>query len=139
MARQPWPAKREERCKSGWIPSKKLIEAAQFIAAAIKGKEADDGKSAADDAAALGIVLDEQPEPEAAPVYAVLPENMLVLSWFMKLETQWIPGSNGPVGLNYGTFIQCAKDEGVKRADRVWILDDLRLMERAFLIAIRDE
>ena len=64
---------------------------------------------------------------------AVLPENLLALSWFMKLETQWIPGSSGPSGLPYATFIQCAKDEGVKRSDRVWILDDLRLMEREFL------
>jgi hypothetical protein len=44
---------------------------------------------------------------------------------------------NGPVGLDYGVFIQCAKDEGVKRSDRVWLLEDLRLLEREFMAAQR--
>jgi hypothetical protein len=39
--------------------------------------------------------------------------------------------------LDYGVFIQCAKDEGVKRGDRVWLLEDLRLIEREYLGAAR--
>jgi hypothetical protein len=44
---------------------------------------------------------------------------------------------NGPVGLDYGVFIQCARDEGVKRRDRVWLLEDLRLIELEYLGAAR--
>ena len=44
---------------------------------------------------------------------------------------------NGPYGLDYGVFIMMAKDEEVKRSDRVWILEDLRLLEREYLAAFR--
>lgn len=78
------------------------------------------------------------PDRETKPkTFAILPENMDALGWFLKLQTQWRVGMNGPVGLDYGVFIQCAKDEGVKRRDRVWILEDLRLMEREYLGAVR--
>jgi hypothetical protein len=55
----------------------------------------------------------------------------------MKLQTQWRMGMNGPVGLDYQAFILWAKDEGVKRRDRVWLLEDLRLVEREFLGVMR--
>jgi hypothetical protein len=41
------------------------------------------------------------------------------------------------VGLDYQAFILWAKDEGVKRRDRVWLLEDLRLVEREFLGVMR--
>ncbi len=78
------------------------------------------------------------PEVEAKPAtFGILPENVEAVAWFLKMQTQWRPGMNGPTGLDYGVFIQCAKDEGVKRRDRVWILEDLRLLEREFLGAAR--
>jgi len=40
---------------------------------------------------------------------------------------------NGLTGMDYGVFLQWAKEEGVKRVDRVWLLGDLRMMEREFL------
>ncbi len=43
---------------------------------------------------------------------------------------------NGPVGLRYDVFLLWARDEGVKRRDRVWLLDDLRLMEREYLSVV---
>ena len=46
---------------------------------------------------------------------------------------------NGPTGMDYGLFLLWAKDEGVKRGDRVWLLDDLRLMEREFLNSLTTE
>lgn len=55
----------------------------------------------------------------------------------MRLQTQWRVGMNGPYGLDYGVFIMMAKDEAVKRGDRVWILEDLRLLEREYLAAFR--
>jgi hypothetical protein len=78
------------------------------------------------------------PEVEAkTETFGILAENCEALVWFMKLLTQWRVGMNGPIGLDYGVFIQCAKDEGVKRKDRVWILEDLRLMESEFLQGMR--
>ena len=78
------------------------------------------------------------PEAEQRPTtFGILPENVEAVSWFLKMQTQWRMGMNGPTGLDYGVFIQCAKDEGVKRTDRVWILEDLRLMEGEFLAGAR--
>jgi hypothetical protein len=80
----------------------------------------------------------EVPEAEQRPkTFGILPKNCEALAWFLKLQTQWRVGMNGPVGLDYGVFIQCAKDEGVKRGDRVWLLEDLRLIEREYLGAAR--
>ena len=80
----------------------------------------------------------EVPEAEQRPeTFGILPENCEALAWFLRLQTQWRVGMNGPVGLDYGVFIQCARDEGVKRRDRVWLLEDLRLIEREYLGAAR--
>ena len=80
----------------------------------------------------------EVPEAEQRPkTFGILPENCEALAWFLKMQTQWRVGMAGPVGLDYGVFIQCAKDEGVKRRDRVWLLEDLRLLEREYLGAAR--
>jgi hypothetical protein len=66
-----------------------------------------------------------------------VPDNAAVVGWFMRMQTQWRVGMNGPIGLDYGLFLMWAKDEGVKRKDRLWLLDDLRLMESEYLKAIR--
>lgn len=63
----------------------------------------------------------------------ILPENIDALNWFLRMQTQWRVGMNGPTGMDYGLFLLWAKEEGVRRTDRVWLLDDLRLMEREFL------
>lgn len=57
--------------------------------------------------------------------------------WFLRMQTQWRVDMNGLVGMEYGVFLLWAKDEGVKRRDRVWLLEDLRLMEREYLAAVR--
>lgn len=77
------------------------------------------------------------PVKEKPKTFGVLLKNAEALSWFLKLQTQWRMSMNGPVGLDYGVFVMCAKDEGVKRGDRVWLLEDLRLLEREYLTAIR--
>ncbi len=55
----------------------------------------------------------------------------------MRMQTQWRMSMNGPTGLDYGLFLLWAKEEGIRRKDRLWMLDDLRLMEREYLSAIR--
>jgi hypothetical protein len=134
MAGEPGPAVREIRRQGRRVPGKKLIDAALFLAGAAKG-EADDGKDAADAAAVFGLAV---PEVEEKPsTFGILPSNLDAVVWFLKMQTQWRVGMNGPVGLDYGVFIQCAKDEGVRRSDRVWLLEDLRLLEREFMAAPR--
>jgi hypothetical protein len=131
MARQPWPAQREGRCEGWRIPPKKLIDAAQFIAAAAKGEPKDDGKDAADAAAMFGLVVEEpDEEPDS---FGILPENVDALNWFLLMQTQWRVGMNGMTGMDYGVFLQWAKEEGVKRSDRMWLLGDLRMMEGQYL------
>jgi hypothetical protein len=78
------------------------------------------------------------PEVEQRPeTFGLLAENGEAMGWFMKLQTQWRMGMNGPVGLDYQVFFLWAKDEGVKRSDRLWLLEDLRLVEREFLGVMR--
>ena len=65
--------------------------------------------------------------------FGILPENLDALNWFLQMQTQWRVGMNGLTGMDYGVFMQWAKEEGVKRLDRVWLLGDLRMMEGQFL------
>lgn len=76
-------------------------------------------------------------EPDEEPdSFGILPENVEVLNWFLLMQTQWMPGMNGLVGMRYDVFLQWAKDEGVKRRDRMWILGDLRIMEGEYLATL---
>lgn len=74
----------------------------------------------------------EEPD-EKLESFGILPENVEALNWFLLMQTQWTPGMNGPVGMRYDVFLQWARDEGVKRLDRVWLLGDLRMMEGEYL------
>jgi hypothetical protein len=71
---------------------------------------------------------DEEPDS-----FGILPENVEALNWFLLMQTQWRVGMNGLTGMDYGVFLQWAKEEGVKRLDRMWLLGDLRMMEGEFL------
>jgi hypothetical protein len=135
MVRQCGRALSEGSREGRRVPGKKLIDAARFLAAAAKGDPADDGKDAADAAAVFGLAV---PEVEAKPeTFGLLAENVEAIGWFMKMQTQWRVDMAGRFGLDYGVFILWAKDEGVKRRDRVWLLEDLRLVEREFLGVMR--
>ena len=73
-------------------------------------------------------------EPDEEPdSFGILPENIEALNWFLLMQTQWRVGMNGLTGMDYGVFLQWAKEEGVKRVDRVWLLGDLRMMEGEYL------
>ena len=82
----------------------------------------------------FGLAVAE-PDPEPA-TFGVLPENMEAVVWFLRMQTQWRVGMNGLVGMEYGVFLLWARDEGIKRRDRVWLLEDLRLMEREYLAVV---
>jgi hypothetical protein len=76
------------------------------------------------------VVEDPDDDPKS---FGILPENVDALNWFLQMQTQWRVGMNGLTGMDYGVFLQWAKEEGVKRFDRVWLLSDLRMMEREYL------
>jgi hypothetical protein len=76
------------------------------------------------------VVEEPDEEPES---FGILPENVDALNWFLLMQTQWRVGMNGLTGMDYGVFLQWAKEEGVKRLDRVWLLGDLRMMEGEYL------
>ena len=76
-------------------------------------------------------------EPDEEPdSFGILPENVDALNWFLLMQTQWRVGMNGLTGMDYGVFLQWAKEEGVKRLDRLWLLGDLRMMEGEYLATL---
>jgi len=79
------------------------------------------------------VVEEPDEEPES---FGILPENVDALNWFLLMQTQWRVGMNGLTGMDYGVFLQWAKEEGVKRLDRVWLLGDLRMMEGEYLATL---
>ena len=79
------------------------------------------------------MVEEPDEEPES---FGILPENVDALNWFLLMQTQWRVGMNGLTGMDYGVFLQWAKEEGVKRLDRVWLLGDLRMMEGEYLSSL---
>jgi hypothetical protein len=95
----------------------------------------DDGKDAADAAAIFGLAVEEpNEEPDS---FGILPENVDALNWFLLMQTQWTRGNEWPgPACDYGVFLQWAKEEGVKRPDRVWLLGDLRMMEGEYLATL---
>jgi hypothetical protein len=83
------------------------------------------------DAAALGIVMPEQ-RPENFEVWE---ENWPVLDLFLRVQTQWRTGMNGPIGLDYGAVawvLRLTAEEATHRA----LLEDLQIMEGAVLAYI---
>jgi hypothetical protein len=82
------------------------------------------------------VVEEPDEEPDS---FGILPENVDALNWFLLMQTQWRVGMNGLTGMDYGVFLQWAKEEGVKRRDRMWLLGDLRMMEGEFLGSLYSE
>jgi hypothetical protein len=82
------------------------------------------------------VVEEPDEEPDS---FGILPENVEALNWFLLMQTQWRVGMNGLTGMDYGVFLQWAKEEGVKRRDRMWLLGDLRMMEGEFLGSLYSE
>ena len=71
--------------------------------------------------------------PEQAPVdFEVFEENWPALDLFLRVQTQWRTGMNGPIGLDYGAVawvLRLTTDEATHRA----LLEDLQIMEGAVL------
>ena len=86
-----------------------------------------------DDAAAFGVALPAQ-EPEEPEPFEVWEENWPAVELFLRVQTQWRVGMNGPVGLDYGAVQWVISLYAVQ--DPRAALEDLQIMEAAVLAAV---
>ena len=84
----------------------------------------------------LGLEL---PKAAIAPdLFEVWEENWQVLEIFLRVQTQWRVGMNGPIGLDYSAVAWVLK-LAVPEDQHLTLLDDLQTMERAVLSLIAKE
>lgn len=102
---------------------KKLIGAVEHL---LEGDHGPDDRLQAE-AAALGVILPEAPEPEAYELWA---ENVPVVELFIDVQTQWRPGAGGGVlGLDYNVVFRVMELNGVVQSEQKELLRDLQVME----------
>ena len=82
------------------------------------------------DAAALGIVMPEQPSED----FEVWEENWSVVEMFLRVQTQWRTTMNGVLGLDYGAVAWLFMMYEVN--DQRALLEDLQVMEGAAMVTI---
>jgi ABC-type thiamine transport system substrate-binding protein len=82
------------------------------------------------DAAALGIVMPEQPRED----FELLEENWPVVEMFLRCQTQWRTTMSGVLGLDYGAVAWLFKMYAVE--DPRALLEDLQVMEAAAMMVI---
>jgi hypothetical protein len=77
------------------------------------------------DAAAYGVILEAHHTiPQG---YALWAEHVAVVDLFARCMTQWRPGPNGVVGMDYGVVLAMAKLYQVD--DMPKVMEDLQVME----------
>ena len=82
------------------------------------------------DAAALGIVMPEQPRED----FELLEESWPVVEMFLRCQTQWRTTMSGVLGLDYGAVAWLFKMYAVE--DPRALLEDLQVMEAAAMMVI---
>lgn len=81
----------------------------------------------------------ELPEAASDPdLFEVWEENWQALGIFLKVQTQWRVGMNGPIGLDYSAVAWVLK-LAVPEDQHLTLLDDLQIMERAVLSFIANQ
>lgn len=81
-----------------------------------------------DDAAAFGIDLDVEPEPEH---FIVEPDAWPAVRAFLRCQTQWRSGANGLIGLDYGALAWTLTLDEVM--DAATVLNDIQVIEMEIL------
>ena len=82
------------------------------------------------DAAALGVVIPEQPRED----FEVWEENWPVVEMFLRVQTQWRTTMSGVLGLDYGALAWLFMMYEVE--DQRALLEDLQVMEAAAMVTI---
>jgi len=97
------------------------------------------GRELEGDAAALGLELEpaDGAGGEDDNLFAVWPENREAVELFVQLRTQWRIvagfGAAAHTGLDYAAVEAVFRIRRVAPADRARLLDDVRVMESAYL------
>lgn len=85
---------------------------------------------------ALGVVLPpEELEPDD---FEVEPECWDSVVMFARVSTQWRMGSDGPVGLDLSVALSLGSLLGMRPEAQIEMVDDLAIMERTWLEALRN-
>lgn len=87
-----------------------------------------------EEAAAWGISADDYASPAEIDLW---PDTEQAVRVFDALRTQWRVGFDGPTGLDYGAIAPTMDLMSIDSTSRPDLFDDLRVMERAALAAIR--
>ena len=87
-----------------------------------------------DDAAVLGIVVEEGP---ASDEFEVWPENWDAVLMWCRVQTQWRTSAGGVIGLDYSALAWLFKMYAVE--DPRALLEDLQVMEGAALAVMLKE
>lgn len=95
----------------------------------------DGGESSHVDAAlaAFGLVLEGS--IPVAPEFHLLPDNVPAFDLFQQVQTQWRIGFAGPTGLDYAGVRASPAFRRIRRRLRERTLDEICIMERAWLDA----
>jgi hypothetical protein len=92
--------------------------------------------TAKDDAAAFGLLLEDEEEDEG---WQVWPENWPAFQVMTAMRTQWRVGFAGPTGLDYGVLPSVMALVGVAEEDRPDTFQAVQVMEAEALRIFRDQ
>jgi hypothetical protein len=68
----------------------------------------------------------------------IWPDNLQSVNTFIALSTQWRTGMSGATGLDYTAIPGVLRMLGIARKDWPEVFEDLRVLEDAALIKMRD-
>jgi hypothetical protein len=83
--------------------------------------------------AALGLYLEPGESPQQPREWHLWPEHLAAFELFLGLQTQWVVGMGGPVGLAYAGVESCLRLYGLKPVDRRQRFAELQHIERGWL------
>lgn len=104
------------------------------------GQEAEARRDEAAEAlAALGLFQVEAEAAAGPREWHLWPEHLPAFELFLGLQTQWVVGMGGPVGLSYSGVESCLRLYGVKPAVRRERFAQLQHIERGWLQGWREK
>jgi hypothetical protein len=83
------------------------------------------------------ILPPERLEPTPEPDLEIEPEAAAAVRLFCQVLTQWRTGPHGYIGLDYNVLLEVMKLNGVKRKKRRALLEEVGIMEAAWLHEFR--
>ena len=83
--------------------------------------------------AAIGLYMDDGDAPQRPREWHLWPEHLPAFEAFLGLQTQWVVGMAGPVGLAYAGVEACLRLYGLTAAQRRQRFAELQHIERGWL------